>query len=84
MQLFKFRQEIFLAESPNSYFFCFLIFAMQDTYGNTVLHMVVIVEQLGMFGYALKHPIRKVSFRDSPAFPFIQLRRESLSRKAGF
>ncbi len=23
--------------------------------------MVVIVEQLGMFGYALKHPIRKVS-----------------------
>jgi hypothetical protein len=22
--------------------------------------MVVIVEQLGMFGYALKHPIRKV------------------------
>ena len=31
----------------------------QDTYGNTVLHMVVIVEQLGMFGYALKHPIKK-------------------------
>jgi len=35
---------------------------MQDTYGNTVLHLVVIVEQLGMFGYALKHPIRKVQY----------------------
>jgi len=33
----------------------------QDTYGNTVLHMVVIVEQLGMFGYALKHPIKKAN-----------------------
>merc|ERR1740128_503030 len=33
----------------------------QDTYGNTVLHMVVIVEQLGMFGYALKHPVAKAN-----------------------
>ena len=32
---------------------------LQDTYGNTVLHMVVIKDQLGMFGYALKHPIKK-------------------------
>jgi hypothetical protein len=38
-----------------------LVNVLKDTYGNTVLHMVVIVEQLGMFGYALKHPIRKVS-----------------------
>ena len=28
----------------------------QDTYGNTVLHMVVVAAQLGMYGYALRHP----------------------------
>ena len=28
----------------------------QDTYGNTVLHMVVVASQLGMYGYALRHP----------------------------
>ena len=28
----------------------------QDTYGNTVLHMVVVGSQLGMYGYALRHP----------------------------
>ena len=28
----------------------------QDTYGNTVLHMVVVGTQLGMYGYALRHP----------------------------
>ena len=33
----------------------------QDTYGNTVLLMVVIKEQLGMFGYAVKHPIKKAN-----------------------
>ena len=26
----------------------------QDTYGNTVLHMVVVATQLGMYGYALR------------------------------
>jgi len=38
-----------------------MVFDFQDTYGNTVLHMVVIVEQLGMFGYALKHPVKKAN-----------------------
>ncbi|XP_023321114.1 transient receptor potential cation channel subfamily V member 5 isoform X3 [Eurytemora carolleeae] len=28
----------------------------QDAYGNTVLHMVVVTVQLGMYGYALRHP----------------------------
>ena len=28
----------------------------QDRYGNSVLHMVVIASQLGMYGYALRHP----------------------------
>lgn len=34
---------------------------MQDTFGNSVLHMVVVHDQLGMFGYALRHPHRKAS-----------------------
>ena len=28
----------------------------QDSCGNTVLHMVVVGSQLGMYGYALRHP----------------------------
>ena len=30
----------------------------QDGFGNTVLHMVVIQNQMGMFGYALRHPVK--------------------------
>ena len=30
----------------------------QDSCGNTVLHMVVVGSQLGMYGYALRHPKR--------------------------
>jgi ankyrin repeat protein len=32
---------------------------MKDSYGNTVLHMVVVASQLGMYGYALRHPLKK-------------------------
>ncbi|CAG7720996.1 unnamed protein product [Allacma fusca] len=28
----------------------------QDSFGNMILHMVVITDQLGMYGYALRHP----------------------------
>lgn len=31
---------------------------LQDTYGNTVLHMVVINNQLDMYSYAVRHHIR--------------------------
>lgn len=31
---------------------------MEDSFGNTVLHMVVINDKLGMYGYALRHPIK--------------------------
>ncbi|CAL8109963.1 unnamed protein product [Orchesella dallaii] len=34
---------------------------LQDSFGNAVLHMVVIHDQLGMFGYALRHPRTKAS-----------------------
>ena len=30
----------------------------KDRFGNAVLHMVVVANQMGMFGYALRHPIR--------------------------
>ncbi|CAB4069140.1 TRPV6 [Lepeophtheirus salmonis] len=30
----------------------------QDQFGNATLHMVVITNQMGMFGYALKHPFK--------------------------
>ena len=29
----------------------------QDTFGNTVLHMVVVWDRMGMFAYALRHPL---------------------------
>nr|XP_018913838.1 PREDICTED: transient receptor potential cation channel subfamily V member 6 [Bemisia tabaci] len=29
---------------------------MQDTFGNMILHMVVVCDKLDMFGYALRHP----------------------------
>lgn len=30
----------------------------QDRFGNTVLHMVVVTNRIGMFGYALRHPLK--------------------------
>ena len=33
----------------------------QDSYGNTVLHMVVVADQLGMYGYALRHPLKSAN-----------------------
>ena len=33
----------------------------QDEFGNTVLHMVVIQNQMGMFSYALRHPIKSAN-----------------------
>ena len=30
----------------------------QDGFGNTVLHMVVVTNRMGMFGYALRHPLK--------------------------
>ena len=29
----------------------------KDRFGNAILHMVVVADQMGMFGYALRHPI---------------------------
>ena len=31
----------------------------KDRFGNTIMHMVVVANQMGMFGYALRHPIGK-------------------------
>ena len=33
----------------------------KDSYGNTVLHMVVVADQLGMYGYALRHPLKSAN-----------------------
>ena len=33
----------------------------QDTFGNTVLHMVVVWDRMGMFSYALRHPKRSAN-----------------------
>lgn len=32
-----------------------------DRFGNTVLHMVVVQNQMGMFGYALRHPLKSAN-----------------------
>ena len=39
----------------------------QDTYGNTVLHMVVVAAQLGMYGYALRHPRYQLVLQKVPS-----------------
>ena len=42
----------------NSVFILILFSNLQDTFGNTVLHMVVVTDRMGMFGYALRHPLK--------------------------
>nr|QZK27843.1 transient receptor potential cation channel subfamily V inactive [Cupiennius salei] len=36
---------------------------MQDTYGNSILHVLVIRDKLKMYGYALRHPVRPATDR---------------------
>jgi ankyrin repeat protein len=36
---------------------------LQDTHGNTVLHILVINNKLDMFKYAIKHPLRKANLK---------------------
>ena len=33
----------------------------KDSYGNTVLHMVVVHSQMGMWSYALRHPLKSAN-----------------------
>ena len=53
----------------------------QDTYGNTVLHMVVVAAQLGMYGYALRHPRYQPSMKGSVQCSPLQEERQPLHQE---